>query len=144
MGRFTYYSPALIGAAITATFARTITESAPAMFRGTPWLWVLIYSCVAGGLCQALMVAAQGTFAQVLPVPGGRTIRGRSAVFGGMLLDIGIGALMVAALLHSEGLAQAAMILAIVGVGALLGFGGVYFWSLPMAARDFADDPRTD
>lgn len=141
MGRFTYYSPALIGAAITATFAKTLTDSAPAMFRDMPWLWVTIYAVVVGILFQILMVASQGVFAQVLPVPGGRSIRGRAAVAGGTLLDLGIGALAVAAFLHGEGLRLAAMILAIVSGAALIAFGGLYFWSMPLAVRDFADDP---
>lgn len=140
MGRFTYYCPAALGAGLTLTLAKTIAEAAPAMLRDSPWVWVGLSALAAGVICQVLMVSAQGVLAQVLPVPGGRSIRGRAAVGGGFLLGSGVLCAPVAALLYSEGFGGAAWIVAGVGLAALLTFTALYIWNLPVARRDFSDD----
>ena len=139
MGRWTYYSPLLLGTLLAALMCATYSELLPPMSTGL-LVTVLIGGCVlAGVLCQFLMVAAQGMLAQVLPVPGGRSIRGRGAVAGGGLLLLWVATGAVAALLRAEGLGTAAVVLAIVSLASLIGAVLIYLWCWPTAVRDFAD-----
>ena len=76
-------------------------------------------------------------FAQVLPVPVGRSIRGRAAKIGGCLIMGCVALAVVAVLLRLDELSSAALV-----VGLLSGVSGVaavitYIWCWPTAVRDF-------
>jgi hypothetical protein len=83
------------------------------------------------------MFGAQGAFAQVLPVPRGRTIRGRGAVVGGALLLAFFVLGVVGVFFAMNGLFLTATVFVSLSVLSLLGFGAVYFWMIPAAVRDF-------
>lgn len=142
MGRFTYYSPFGLGFALILILHGWVRESCPPVLVAWPWLYVGLVALGIGLLCQLVMIGVQGAFAQVLPAPGGRSIRGGAArLAGGLLIGCGVTAL-IGALLRSEGLAAAPWVLLglspIQAAGAIL----VYIWSWPAALRDFADKPE--
>ena len=140
MGRWTYYLPLLLGTLLTPVLVVTHRDLLPAL---PPWqFWVLALGLgpAAGLLCQLVMVAAQGAFAQVLPVPGGRSVRGRAAVAAGTLLLLGLGLGLAAILLAFEQIGVVAIVLGILCGGAALAAIVAYAWSLPTAVRDFADE----
>jgi hypothetical protein len=140
MGRWTYYSPLGFGTLLAAILVATYREHLPAWPAWTLWA-AAIGGCVASGVfCQFLMFGAQGLFAQVLPVPGGRSIRGRGAVVGGAFVFLCAGAGLVAALLKSEGLYVAWFALAAISLAGLIGVVVTYGWCWPTAVRDFADE----
>ena len=140
MGRFSYFSPFLLGVIGVLILHGPISESWPAMAAGLRWTLIGLAALGVGLACQTLMVGAQGAFAQVLPVPGGRSIRGRGAVVGGVLIIAAVGLCAVAGLLRSEGVSTGAIVVGAAGV--LCGIGAViaYAWGWPTAVRDFADD----
>jgi hypothetical protein len=137
MGFLTYYSPFGIGLLVTLVLHETVLAHGPALPGWAAWPFVVGVGVGVGLLCQLMMFGVQGAFAQVLPVPGGRSIRGRGAVVGGLLLIGCVVLAVVAVLLRSEELGTAAQVVAILslvaGVGALL----TYIWCWPMAVRDF-------
>lgn len=140
MSRFTYYTPLWLGAALAALLLRSFL---PPIDPGAPWRWwlSLLGGAVAAGLiCQLGMLGAQGAFAQVWPVPGGRSIRGRTAVVGGSSVLASIALLVVAWFMNAEdspGAGFSAQLLAISSGVAILIAGIAYFWGLPAAASDF-------
>ncbi|MBW7905720.1 MAG: hypothetical protein LC135_00565 [Phycisphaerae bacterium] len=140
MNRLTYYSPLVLGAALMFVMHETIAAGLPAESLSLKWLWVTLAAVCVGAAVQMMMVGAQGAFAQVLPVPGGRSIRGRGAVVGGMLIIAWLVLAAAAALLYSEGARIATWTTAILsgasGVGALL----AYIWCWPLAVDDFGAD----
>jgi hypothetical protein len=110
-----------------------------------PWVqWTLVgvVAVLFGLQCQILMIGAQGAFAQVLPVPGGRSIRGRAAVLGGWLLIVWFAAASISVVLWMSGMFAATLVLQIIAVAALLAAIATYIWSLPAAMADFGDDRR--
>lgn len=138
MGRFTYYSPIFLGIAF-ALLSRDLYEMA--IPPEPAWQHHLIVGMVAasvGLLLQVLLIGAQGAFAQVLPAPGGRSIRGSGAVGGGWLLLLACGLGIASGLLSWEGLSTVGTILATASAAALAGFAVVYVWCWPTAQRDFS------
>jgi hypothetical protein len=140
MGRFTYYSPFGLGLVLILTLHGWVRESCPAALAAWPWLFVGLVAVVVGLLCQLVMIGVQGAFAQVLPAPGGRSIRGGAArLAGGLLIGCGAAAL-IGALLRSEGLTTAAWVLLVLAAAQAGGAILVYIWSWPAALRDFGEE----
>jgi hypothetical protein len=145
MNRWTYYSPLALGA-LFGLLARDFYEH---LLPGEPWQAVATVTGIAIGfglLAQLALVGVQGAFAQVMPVPGGRSIRGRAAVVIGALLLAALVGGIVAAILYGEGLGEegllptVALLIAILAAAAAIGAAGVYAWSWPAAERDFATE----
>ena len=131
MGAWTYYSPLWLGTIIAGVVGYNRLHQLTVLF---------VVGCVLVGVqCQLVMIGAQGIFARVLPVPGGRSIRGRSAAVGGTCL-LGWAAFgIVAVLLHLEEVRVAPLVLATLSLGCLAGVLITYAWCWPFAARDFDD-----
>lgn len=137
MGAWTYYSPLGLGIVLTLVLHETIRAHAPAMAAWAEWPFVIGLAIGVGLLCQLLLVGAQGAFAQVLPVPMGRSIRGRGAMVGGWLV-IGCVVLASAALLlWVEGLVIAGLVSGVLSLLCAAGAAGAYIWCWPVAVRDF-------
>lgn len=143
MGRGAYYSPLLLGILLVLLLNESVRDPVSTWSVSAQWLVVAAVAVGVGVACQVLMVGAQGAFAQVLPVPGGRSIRGRAAVVSGWLLIAAIVLSAVSAMLSYEEAAQneelttAAIVLGIVSLVALGGFLVIYVWSIPAAMPDF-------
>lgn len=139
MGIWTYYSPLGIGFLIVLALHDTIGANAP-----TEWpLWThgpltLVIGVITGLLCQLLMFGAQGAFAQVLPVPFGRSIRGRGAVLGGMLTIAAVALAAIAALLHLQEMSAPAFVTSMLCLAAAIAALVTYGWCWPVAVRDFS------
>jgi hypothetical protein len=87
------------------------------------------------------MIGVQGVFAGVVPVFGGRSIRGTSASVIGMLILVWQGLGVMAALWML--FAPPNILFWVINVAAGAGMIAaliIYVWCLPTAARDFADD----
>ena len=106
------------------------------------WAAVGLAAVFFGLQCQVLMIGAQGAIAQVMPVPGGRSIRGRPAVAAGWLLVAWFGFAKVTLLLGFEGIRVAAIVLGVLAIAALVGAILVYVWNLPAAVADFGSERR--
>jgi len=142
MGPWTYYSPLLIGILITAIGYQSVLEHSVVIGwpEGLRWGAVAAVALLRGLALQLAMIGLQGVLAQVVPVPSGRSIRGRAAVLIGVL-TLATQALGVVALLvwgqESVVLARYALAAPVAtGLAALIAYG----WSWPVAARDFARD----
>ena len=137
MGPLAYYAPFFLGILLTALNWSAIQQYVPATWSG--WFWPLLVAlCLAAGvLAQLLMIGAQGVFAQVLPVPRGRSIRGPAAILGGALILAAAILTLIATLLLAEQFATPAIVAAI-GAG-LSGVAAVaaYAWNIPAALHDF-------
>jgi MFS family permease len=150
MGRFTYYSPSVVGFVLALLSRDLYKQSLPIEDSWQHWVALLLVAVAAGLLAQFLMVGVQGLFAQVLPVPGGRSIRGRAAVTAGGFSLAGVALGIVAAMLAAErGDDGVGTLLGWVTVGvtilagaALMLAAAVYVWNWPAAERDFAADRR--
>lgn len=140
MNRWTYYSPLWVGALLALPLHQTIAESWPGLPTKLYWPFVVAVSIVVGVLCQLMLIGAQGAFAQVLPVPGGRSIRGRGAVVAGALLMLGLTVVVAAALLASEEFGAGTAIAGALGGALLISSAVTYAWCWPAAIRDFADE----
>lgn len=138
MGRWTYYSPVLAGILLVAALNESIRGAVGHWNEQAQWWLVVALAAAAAVQCQTLMVGAQGAFAQVLPVPGGKSIRGAVAMLGGVLLIVWVGLGSVAALLATEGLWAAVYVLVGLAGLALVGVVAVYLWEYPAAQRDFS------
>lgn len=103
--------------------------------------WVAVSGAAAafGLLCQMLMIGAQGAFAQVLPVWGGRSIRGGAAAGAGWLLMAAFVLTVVAVLLLKEAVETGGVATAIAAGAAFATAGCVYAWHMPAAQADFGD-----
>lgn len=141
MGRWTYYSPFAIGILLVLALNDTI-RNAMTLPDWEEWLIVAGVALAAGVQCQVLMIGAQGAFAQVLPVPWGKSIRGGAAVLAGWLLIAWFVLSAVTALLSVESITQAALIVGGLSLAALIGAGLTYVWSIPAAVADFGDEKR--
>ncbi len=140
MGPLAYYAPLWLG---TLLAAGIIAVSHPALAELAPLhraLWLLVYPVAAGLWAQSAMVGAQGVFAQVLPAPGGRSIRGPSAVLAGSFTLTFVSALPAAVFLSVQGQSGPAYWAQGVSGGALVLAGISYFWAWPTADRDFAGE----
>jgi hypothetical protein len=135
MGPFTYYTPLWLGTLISAALLHASGYGADWSFR-VPLL--ILVAAPVGLACQLAMFGAQGAFAQVLPVPIGKSIRGRPATVCGSLTLLSVAALSAAFVLAlDDGVNRP--IIAILTVGGIFGVCalGTYVWSLPVASRDF-------
>lgn len=140
MGRMTYYSPILLGFVVVLMLNPTIRENAPHMSSSLIWPFVIAIGLLAGLACQLVMVGAQGIFAQVLPVPGGRSIRGGGAYWGGWCIIKAIIHGCIALLLGFDELKVAASVFLGLAIASAATAIAIYGWSWPTAIRDFADE----
>jgi hypothetical protein len=138
MGRWTYYSPLAVGILLVLALNDTI-RGALTLPDWQEWLIVAAVAVAAGVQCQVLMIGAQGAFAQVLPVPWGKSIRGGAAVLAGWLLIAWFVLSAVTALLSLESVTTAALVVGGLSLAALVGAGLTYVWSIPAAVADFGD-----
>jgi hypothetical protein len=137
MGFWAYYSPVGIGLLVTLALHETVRAHGPVLPGWAEWPFVVGVGLGVGLLCQLMMIGVQGAFAQVLPVPVGRSIRGRGAVIGGVAMIACVGLAAVTGLLHSEDLRTAAMITGALSLAAGVGALITYIWCWPVAVRDF-------
>ena len=139
MGRWTYYSPLWLGALLVFALNDALRQALPPLEPWAHWLIVVVVAVVVGVQCQVLMVGAQGAFAQVLPVPIGRSIRGRAAVIGGWLLIAWVTLACATVLLGYEEVTLAARVLGGMSVASLAGAIVVYVWNIPAVVADFGE-----
>ena len=134
MGRIGYFSPGIIGALAGLVYTLFGVGDYSALDR-------LMLGCTLVPLlfmvCQLLMVAAQGVFARVLPVPFGKSLRGMKCLAIGLLIVVAIGSSMVTGLLARVEVGPAAMIVGGLSLVCWLTTIGLYLWSLPTAVADF-------
>ena len=142
MGRWTYYSPGWLGAVFAVLAHDLYGEALPAGGTQEYWASVVGVALAFGLLCQLTMLGAQGALGQVLPVPGGRTIRGRGATATGWLILLSVALAAVTGLLRWEAVSLAANVFAGAAGLAAAGALGVYAWSWPTAVRDFDESMR--
>jgi len=137
MGPWTYYAPFWLGSILVGVAGYSHLDQYP---QFEPWLrWTLfVVGCLLAGVqFQLVMIGTQGIFAQVLPAPGGRSIRGRGAAIGGALLILWFVAGAVGGVLKSKDLETAPLILGGIALAGLIGALMTYIWCWPIAARDF-------
>lgn len=140
MSPFAYYSPMLVGVVLIFSMSGAIRESYPT-YSDAAWYAMLTYLALRTAVhCQFIMIGLQGVYAQVLPVPMGKSIRGGAAVAAGSLILISALGFAAWALLISEWMVIGATIAAIIATGSGLGAAVVYVWNIPAAVRDFADE----
>ncbi|MFH1748016.1 MAG: hypothetical protein ABIG44_13355 [Planctomycetota bacterium] len=142
MGRWTYYSPLWLGTVITIVLQLSYQGITPGSGGGVHWLRVAGIGVGVGLFCQLVMLATQGAFAQVLPVPSGRSLRGGGAVLVGWLLLLGLLLGFAAVLLGMEKMGLVSIVVGALSLGTLLGSAIAYLWKWPVAQRDFAEDKR--
>lgn len=136
MNAWTYYSPLWGGTIAAGIVYYNILDAVPIAWRNIGWAGCVVVALI----CQLLMIGAQGAFAQVLPVVGGRSIRGSGAIFAGTLILVGTALATIGALLTYETVTFGGRAVLAVSVAALLAALGAYFWNVPAAARDFAEE----
>lgn len=128
------------GFALAALMHDTIWASSPIKLNeNLHWVVVFLVGLSWAIAFQLLMVGSQGLFAQVLPVPGGRSIRGGMAVLGGALIWLFVLSTSIARLLAGEQLKWVPTAMGVVGLLAAIGAVICYVWGWPTAVRDFAD-----
>lgn len=142
MGRWTYYSPIALGALLVLVMNDSLRAALPTLEPWVRWLVVAGVALVVGLQSQVLMIGAQGAFAQVLPVPWGKSIRGGGAVTAGWLLILWVALSGVTVLLATEAVTRAALVLGIASVAALAVALVVYVWNIPAAVPDFGREER--
>lgn len=140
MNRFTYYTPLLAGFALAALMHDMIWEriGQGRFSENLHWAVVIIAGFLWGIQFQLLMLGSQGVFAQALPMPGGRTIRGGIAMLCGGCIWLATIAFFIARMVAEVQMYLAAGILG--GIALLAAAGAIlsYVWGWPTAARDFA------
>ncbi len=128
---FAYYSPFWIGALIWLSI---LVAQGHSVFTDP----LLLGSVLAAGLaCQLVMIGVQGAFAQVLPVPVGKSIRGRGAVITGSLILAASVASAASCVIAMDEVTRAAVVIGVIGAALVLCASGAYVWCLPTAASDF-------
>ncbi len=138
MSRTGYYSLGIVGA---------LTGLVYAAFGGVDYsTWErLALGCYLVPLLfavgQLLMLAAQGMFAGVLPVPFGKSLRGTKCLVIGLLVVVGMVSGLATYLLSRAEVGLASMVCGGLTLGSWLAALGVYAWSLPTAVADFAKKP---
>jgi hypothetical protein len=147
MGFWSYYAPLwggfLLVLALNDTVRAAVRETPPWNSPVGAWTVVILLGLALGINFQLLFVGAQGAFAQVLPVPWGKSVRGRPAVVGGWLLMLAMGLGLITAALLWEAVTVAGSVVGMVGGAALALFAVVYVWSLPAAVADFGRERPT-
>lgn len=142
MGRWTYYSPLGLGFLLVLALNEPVRAGLATQGAGMQWGVVIGAAILVALHCQVLMIGAQGAFAQVLPVPRDRTIRGRSAVQSGWLLIAWVACSSVTVLLASQEVTTAAIVIGVISLAALAGALILYAWSLPTADDEFGEKRR--
>ena len=142
MGRWTYYSPLWLGPLLVLALNESLRELVPRWEPWAQWLLVAVVAVVVGLQCQVLLIGAQGAFAQVLPAPRGRSVRGGGAMLAGGLLIAWVGLSGVTVLLSCEAVTTAAIVLGVLSLAALAGALTAYAWNLPAAVADFGREGR--
>lgn len=137
MGRSTYYAPLYVGFLVALLGRDIYVQSLPPEPPWLHWLAVTGVSLLVAIACQLAFIGLQGMTARVLPAPGGRSLRGNGARFGGAALLLGILGAVVTLALGSEGVSTAAMISGGSAAVCLLAALVIYFWALPGAVVDF-------
>ena len=134
----TYYSPlwldTLLSAVVNVTAFRSRREGSILMF-----MLIILLSSVGIGLGgQLVMIGSQGLFARALPVPMGRSTRGRVAqVIGGLVLGFDvIGLVAVVLYFLSDSHKPAFLLFAFSGVCLVIALF-IYLMNCPGAVHDF-------
>ena len=143
MTAWTYYSPLWLGALLVLALNDTLRAVLPPMEPWKTWLAVAGVAIAVAVQAQVLMIGTQGAFAQVLPVPIGRSIRGGAAAGAGWLLIAWVVASAITVLLGHEAVTRAAVVLGAVSLIALGGAAVIYVWNIPAAQPDFLSRRRT-
>ena len=137
MSRTGYFAPGLIGAMGGLIYAVFGGGDHSAMDR-------LLLGCglvpLLGVGCQLVMLAAQGMFAGVLPVPFGKSVRGTKCVVIGLLIVAGMASGLVAYLLTGVGVGSATLLLGGASLACGLAVIGLYVWLLPTAVADYVEN----
>lgn len=139
MGRWTYYSPLWLGVLAVFLINERIRAGVPRWPEWQQWVLVAGVAVAVAVQLQVLLIGVQGAFAQVLPVPVGRSLRGRLAAVVGWLLIAWFVLAAVTTLFGLEAVNLPAMIVGGVALGVLAAAGACYAWGFPAAVRDFAD-----
>ncbi len=142
MGRWAYYSPLWLGPLLVLAMNEILRAKIAFLEPRLQWLLIILVAILFGLKCQVLMIGAQGAFAQVLPVPWGKSIRGGAAMLGGWLLIVWFTLSVVAGLLHYENMSAVALILGLLSLATLGGAIVVYVWNIPAAIPDFGREGR--
>lgn len=140
MGRWAYYSPLWLGALLVLAMNDSLRAQLPKAEPWVQWLAVAGAAVLFGVQCQVLMIGVQGAFAQVLPVPRGKSIRGGAAVAGGWLLIGWFALSAVTGLLGYEEVTTAARVLGLLSLTSLVGAVIIYVWNIPAAVPDFGTE----
>ncbi|MFH0983691.1 MAG: hypothetical protein V2A79_19425 [Planctomycetota bacterium] len=136
MSRAGYFSPGIMGALAGLVYAAFGRGGTSALDRWLTGCYLVPLLFVVG---QLLMLAAQGVFAGVLPVPPGKSIRGTKCVVIGLLIVAGLASGLVTYLLVRVAVGPAAEVLGGLSLACWLTALGVYVWSLPTAVADFLE-----
>ncbi len=142
MGSATYYSPLWLGMLLVLIMNEMIRGLVPAWSVQMQWLVVAGVALAVGAQCQVFMFGLQGAFAQVVPVPWGRSLRGRPAALTGTLLMAWVLLSGVTVLLGFEEVSKAAWTLGVTSLVVLALAAIVYVWGLPAALEDFREPRR--
>lgn len=137
MGRWTYYSPLWLGPLLVLALNDSIRAQWPGAEMWAQWSLVALTAVSSALACQLLMIGAQGAFAQVVPVPWGRSIRGGPAMLVGWLLIASITLGATSAMFSLEGTTTLTIALGVISLAALLTAGAAYAWNIPAAVTDF-------
>lgn len=140
MGRMTYYAPLWLGTIIGIILMWGSHELHGGGEPMSHKLKAAVNGFLIGCVCQTIMIGLQGVFAQVLPVPGGRSIRGQTAAVSGTMLLASVALGLVAGLLAYEKVQTGALFVGGAAGAALLAALVAYLWGLPLAQRDFEDE----
>jgi len=133
MSRMGYFSPGILGVLVGLVYALFGGDYSMSE-RLTLGCYLVPLLLIIG---QLAMVAAQGMFAGVLPVPPGKSMRGTKCLIIGLLIVVGgVSGLVVYLLSHAEG-GLAAKVFGGVSLACWLTAIGLYVWSLPTAVADF-------
>lgn len=135
MSRTGYFSPGIIGALVGLVYAWFGGGDRAATDRLLLGCYLVPLLFAVG---QLLMIAAQGMFAGVLPVPPGKSLRGTKCVVIGLLSIAGMSFALVTYLLSRVEVGTAALLLGGLSLACWLTAIGLYVWSLPTALADFA------
>ena len=134
MSRMGYFAPGIVGVVVGlvyVVFGGAERDAAERVTLGCILVPVLF------ALCQLSMIASQGVFARVLPVPVGRSIRGGKCLAIGLLIDAAIASSLIAILLVRVETDTTAVVVMATSGACWLAAVLVYLWSLPTAVADF-------
>jgi hypothetical protein len=142
MGPWMYYSPLWVGALLVMAMNDALREKVPGLSPAMQWTVVAAVAISVGLQFQILMIGAQGAFAQVIPVPWGRSIRGGSAMAIGWLVILTSVLGWISGFLSNEAVLTAGLILGGLALAALVAAALLYIWNLPAAMPDFREERR--